>query len=257
MQKLLADIHMHTIASGHAYGTIREMAAAAKERGLQLIGITEHAPGIPGTTDIFYYRCLEMIPGTIDGVEVLHGCEINVLNGGKLSLEQEYIDFLDYAVVGIHSQCYENEGREKNTANVIECMKNEKVCLVSHPDDDHTPLDYEQLVQAAKQYHVALEVNNSSLVKKAYRINCYENYRKMLQLCQQYRVPVVVSSDAHDPYWVGEFGLACELMEELKIDDDLILNNDVSKLKKFIFAGNGLTRMGHRFIGTSGEECGR
>lgn len=47
---------MHTIASGHAYGTIREMAAAAKERGLQLIGITEHAPGIPGTTDIFYYR---------------------------------------------------------------------------------------------------------------------------------------------------------------------------------------------------------
>lgn len=37
----------------------------------------------------------------IDGVEILHGCEINVLNGGRLSLEQKYIDRLDYAIVGI------------------------------------------------------------------------------------------------------------------------------------------------------------
>lgn len=91
----------------------------------------------------------------------MHGCEINVLNSGKLSLEQEYIDYLDYAIIGIHRQCYENEGRQKNTTNVIECMKEPKVYFVSHPDDDHTPLDYERLVQAAKKYHVALEVNNS------------------------------------------------------------------------------------------------
>ena len=49
MKTLLADIHMHTLASGHAYGTIREMAAAARDRGLALIGVSEHAPGIPGT----------------------------------------------------------------------------------------------------------------------------------------------------------------------------------------------------------------
>ncbi len=45
-------------------------------------------------------------------------------------------------------------------------MQNEKVRFVSHPDDDHTPLNYEELVQAAKESHVALEVNNSSLIKK-------------------------------------------------------------------------------------------
>ena len=33
MKRLIADIHMHTLVSGHAYGTIREMAAAAKEEG--------------------------------------------------------------------------------------------------------------------------------------------------------------------------------------------------------------------------------
>lgn len=234
MKRLTADIHMHTLASGHAYGTIREMAEAAKAKELQLIGISEHAPGIPGTTDPFYYLNLEVIPRKINGVEVLHGCEVNVLNGGKLSLEQKFMEYLDYAIVGIHRQCYEDEGREKNTTNLIECMKDPKVCFVSHPDDDHTPLNYERLVQAAKQYHVALEVNNSSLVKKAYRLNCYDNYRTMLKLCEQYRVPVIVSSDAHDPDWVGRFEEAYELLEELKFDEKLILNSDIEKLKRFI-----------------------
>ena len=234
MKKLVADIHMHTIASGHAYGTIREMVSAAKQQDLKLIGVSEHGPGIPGTVDPFYYGNLEIIPDVINGMEVIHGCEINVLNSGELSLQQEYIDYLDYAIVGIHRQCYEDEGREKNTDNLIKCMKNEKVCFVSHPDDDHTPLNYTRLVQAALKYHAALEVNNSSLVKKAYRLNCYENYKTMLELCKEYRVPVIVSSDAHEPGWVGKFDLAIQLLEEMKMDEELILNNDVDKLKEFI-----------------------
>lgn len=234
MKKIVADIHMHTLASGHAYGTIREMVQAAKEQKLQLIGISEHAPGIPGTVDPFYYLNLHVIPRQIDGIEVIHGCEINVLNDGSLSLQQEYIDHLDYAIVGIHRQCYHDEGREKNTWNLIECMKHEKVHFVSHPDDDHTPLDYEMLVKAAKQYQVALEVNNSSLIKKDQRLNCYQNYQTMLSLCRQYGVPIVVSSDAHDPSGVGAFELACQMLEELNFDEQLILNNDVEKLKQFI-----------------------
>lgn len=234
MKRLVADIHMHTIASGHAYGTIREMIAGAKAKNLQLIGISEHAPGIPGTTDPFYYTNLAVIPRVIDGVELIHGCEINVLNGGKLSLEQKFIDYLDYGIVGIHRLCYEDEGREGNTANVIECMKNDKVHFVSHPDDDHTPLEYEPLVKAAKEYNVALEVNNSSLRKPQERLNCVENYKTMLALCRQYEVPIVVDSDAHEPSWVGELSLACKLLEELQFPDELILNNDINKIKQFI-----------------------
>ena len=53
--KFILDMHTHTLASGHAYGTIREMAQAAAENGLKLLGISEHAPGMPGTVDPFYY----------------------------------------------------------------------------------------------------------------------------------------------------------------------------------------------------------
>ena len=198
------------------------MAQAAQGKGLALLGFSEHAPGIPGTVDPVYYLNLNVIPRNLFGVEIVHGCEINVLNGGTLSLEQEFIDYLDYGIVGIHTHCYSDEGRRRNTENLISCMKHEKVFFVSHPDDDHTPLDYETLVDAAKKYHVALEVNNSSLVKQDQRLNCVQNYKTMLRLCMQHQVPIIVSSDAHYPSWVGEFTLAKELLELVGFDKEKI-----------------------------------
>ena len=234
MKDFILDIHTHSIASGHAFGTIREMAQAASERGLKVLGVSEHAPGIPGTTDPIHFTNLTVVPRTLYGVHIVHGCEINIQNDGTLSLAQRYIDFLDYAIIGLHNICYQNEGAEKNTENVISCMKNEKVHFVSHPDDGNIPLDYEKLVLGAKENQVALEVNNSSIVKKAKRLNCIENYRTMLSLCMEYEVPILVSSDAHDPSWVGELSLARELLNDVQFDDRLILNTDLNKLGEFI-----------------------
>ena len=50
------DTHTHTLASGHAYNTMNEMAKAAADKGLKLLGITEHAQGIPGTCDEIYFH---------------------------------------------------------------------------------------------------------------------------------------------------------------------------------------------------------
>ena len=40
----ILDVHTHTIASGHAYNTMMEMIRAAQDKGLEVYGITEHAP---------------------------------------------------------------------------------------------------------------------------------------------------------------------------------------------------------------------
>ena len=45
---------------------------------------------------------------------------------------------------------------------------------------------------------------------------------------------MIVNSDAHDPDQVGIFSLARQLLEEIGFDEDLILNNDVEKVKKFL-----------------------
>ena len=234
MKPFVADVHMHSIMSGHAFGTIRELAAAAAERGLKLIGITEHGPGIPGTVDPIYFRNLNDAPRLLFGVELLYGSEVNVLAGGALSLDERHLNYLDYAAAGIHGLCYENAGIVKNTDNVIRCMEHPKVRFISHPDDGNFPLDYPALVQGAKATNTALEVNNSSLRKPWLRPNCVENYRKMLPLCMEYGVPEVVNTDAHDPGAVGDFTLAPGLLEELQMDENLILNQDLEKLKGFL-----------------------
>lgn len=51
----------------------------------------------------------------------------------------------------------------------------------------------------------------------------------MLRLCKEYEVPIIVSSDAHDPSWVGIFDKAVDLIEEEGFYEDLILNTSVEK----------------------------
>ena len=47
IMNIIADTHAHTLASGHAYSTIREMAAAAAKKGLKGLAVTEHAGSRP------------------------------------------------------------------------------------------------------------------------------------------------------------------------------------------------------------------
>ena len=234
MKTLVADLHMHMLMSGHAFGTIREMAMGAAERKLQLIGITEHGPGLPSACDPIYYLNFRAAPRNLYNVEILYGCEVNICTGGTLSLGRRYLDALDYAIAGIHGFCYENEGAVKNTDSVIKCMADPKVRFISHPDDSRYPLDYRALVEGAKEYGVALEVNNSSLSPISFRPGCLENYRRMLPLCMEYGVPIIVDSDAHDPDAVGDFSLAINMLEEVGFDQELILNTDVQKVKQFL-----------------------
>ena len=56
--KIEIDTHAHTLVSGHAYNTIREMAQMAAEKGLKGLALTEHAPAMPGSTNPVSYTHL-------------------------------------------------------------------------------------------------------------------------------------------------------------------------------------------------------
>lgn len=234
MKSLIADLHMHTLMSGHAFGTIREMAAAAAEKTLHLIGVTEHGPGIPGTCDPIYFRNFTDAPRVLYGVEMLYGCEVNILPGGQLSLDRRHLDCLDYAIAGIHGFCYEDAGIVKNTDAVLKCMEETKVRIISHPDTILFPLDYAALAEGAAAHNVALEINNNSLLRPSMRPGCAENYKIMLPLCMQFHTTVTVNSDAHDPNFVGCFSAAWALIEEMEFDQSLILNTSIDKVKAFL-----------------------
>ena len=91
MKKILIDAHTHTIASGHAYSSLQEMARAAADKGLQALGITEHGPSIVGTCPLVYFKNMFVVPRQMYGIRILMGCEVNILDTkGGLDLNDEY-----------------------------------------------------------------------------------------------------------------------------------------------------------------------
>jgi putative hydrolase len=124
-------------------------------------------------------------------------------------------------------------GMEKNTDNLIKCMEHPKIFVVSPPDDDAFPLDYERLVRAAKENGVALEVNDASL-REGKKKNCRKTISGYLKLCMKYGTNIYVGSDAHDPSFIGCFDSAEALLDELSFDEELIVNSSEEKFRKFI-----------------------
>ncbi|WP_300907987.1 PHP domain-containing protein, partial [Muribaculum intestinale] len=74
------DLHTHTVASGHAFSTLQEMVAAAAEKGLQYLGITEHGPAVEESCGMILFRNYRVVPRMIDGVRLLMGVEMNILD---------------------------------------------------------------------------------------------------------------------------------------------------------------------------------
>lgn len=229
------DVHTHTIASGHAYCTIREMAKAASEKGLKLLGITEHAHGIPGTCADIYFKNLKVVPREMYGIELMLGSEINIVDyNGKLSMEDSIIDRLDVRIAGIHHHCYTYGTIEQNTSATIGAIKNPRIDIISHPDDGDCPVDYEAVVKAAKEYNTLLELNNSSINPEACRKNARENNIHMLNLCKKYGVSIILSSDAHFDLDIAKYDLAYEIIKEVNFPEELIINKSVTDFKNKI-----------------------
>jgi putative hydrolase len=230
--KTLLDVHTHSVASGHAYSTIQEMAQAAAEKGLQLLGITEHSPGIPGTCDPIYFRNLHVVPRYMYGVELLLGAELNIIDyKGTIDLEEFYFPMLDIRIAGIHSLCYTPGSIEENTSAVIGAIRNPAIDIISHPGDGTALLDFEPIVLASKEYHTLLEINNSSLNPGRNKVHARDNNLTILRLCKQYEVPVILGSDAHISFDVARHEHIYELLQETEFPEALIMNDKVEAFK--------------------------
>ena len=229
------DVHTHTIASGHAFSTIQEMAMAATEKGLKLLGITEHAPGIPGTCETIYFRNLHVVPREMYGIKLLLGAEINILDGdGNLDMDDELMSKLDLRIAGIHSLCYKWGTREENTHGMIKAIGNPYINIISHPGDGTADLDFEPIVLAAKENHTLFEINNSSLKPIRKKLYAKDNNIEILKLCKRYEVPVILGSDAHISFDIANYEYLPPLLNETKFPDSLIINTSVEQFKSYL-----------------------
>ncbi len=222
---IIADTHTHTIMSGHAYSTLLENVRAAKEKGLQFLAVTDHAGLMPGGPDDVYFICMKSsVPDEYEGVEILRGSEVNILDeSGRVDLPDWIMDRLDWNIASIHSVITKPMGKKAHTKLWCNIAKNPHIQVIGHCGEEQYRFDYEEGVRAFAEYGKIVEINASSFRT---RPNCTENCMEIAELCVKHGVPLVVSSDAHFVSDVGNVGQAVELLKQRGIPKTAVLNAD-------------------------------
>ena len=235
--KSIIDLHTHTIDSGHGYSTLKENIEAAKDAGLLYLGLSEHGTAMPGGPHEYFFTNYKCIPRQHGNLRLFCGAEANILDyDGSLDFTEAILKKMDYVIASMHLPCVTPGSREENTRASINAMKNPYVKILGHPDDARYPLNYEELVRAAKEEQVLLEVNNSSLHPLSSRPGGRENITTLLQTCMKYQVPVIMGTDSHVCYTVGKFDDALALIAEVGFPEELIFNDKPELVLKLLNA---------------------
>jgi len=227
------DLHVHTVASGHAYSTINEIAAEAARRKLRLIGMTDHGPALPGGPHPYHFQALRFIPQQIQGVRILRGVEANILGNGCLDLEDAQLAQLELVLAGFHPACgYVGRTQADHTQVVMSIMDKPQVHLICHPGNPEFPLDYQAIARYAAATGTALETNNSSFVVS--RAGSADNCRRLARYCAEYGTPVALGSDAHIAQGVGELDRALDEARKAGIRPKQIINLTLASTLAFL-----------------------
>ena len=228
------DTHTHSLASGHAYSTIDDLAKGARRRGLAGFVLTDHGPSMPGTTHAYHFGNLRILPKRIHGVRFYTGVEANIIDAsGTVDLAGYLLARLDFVLAGLHDICMEPGTLVQNTKAMIAAIANPLVDAISHPGNPIYPVDFLEVVRAACAYGKALEINNSSFrIRTGSDASC----ALMARLCAKEGALVVCGSDAH--YWrdVGRVPLALRVIEDALIPRDKVVNTSVEGFETFLDA---------------------
>lgn len=227
MLKPLADLHTHTTASGHAYSTVAELAATAALRGLELIAVTDHGPSCPGAPHEWHFANMKVVPSVIGGVRVLKGVEANPVPDSRngMDLDDALLSKLDFVAVGFHPQTgFDGSGIDWRTEALCNVIANPLVDMITHPGNPSFPVHVDQVVAAAVEHGVIVELNNGSFEPSMSRSRDTAAEIAFAQAAIDAGAFVAISSDAHFHAHVGRFERALEVAERFGLREDRLVS---------------------------------
>ena len=237
---LKIDLHIHSINSGHAYGTYYSIAKEAARKKMKLIAITDHGPNMIGTNGFIHFKMANRAPKVIDGVRVLWGCEANVINGkGEIDLNKECQEEVELLSVGFHrGSGYEDLGKEKNTEAMKKALQNPKVKIFTHPTHCQFDCDFEDVCNCALDNNVLLEINENYLGESDAKK--LQEFKTMVDMAKERGKKLVLGSDAHFLHEIGEDNNIKKYWKEIGLSKEIIINNYPKELMDFLGLENNL-----------------
>ena len=195
---LRGDLHAHTTATdGH--NTLEQMALAAKALGLSYLAITEHsrrlamAHGLDPRRLAEQCDAIDRLNERLDGIVLLKGIEVDILENGSLDLPDTSLARLDLVIGAVHSRF--DMTRARQTARILRAMDNRYFTLLAHPTgrviESREPYDVDMLrvIRHARQRGCFLELN-----AHPERLDLLDSHCIM---AKEEGVLVAINSDAH------------------------------------------------------------
>jgi DNA polymerase (family 10) len=195
---LRGDLHAHTTATdGH--NSLREMALAARRHGLEYLAITEHSRRLTVAHGLDPQRLrkqmheIDRMNERLDGITLLKGVEVDILEDGRLDLPDDVLAELDLVIGAVHSNF--GLSRAKQTERILRAMERPHFTLLAHPTgrllDSREPYDVDMLriIRKARERGCFLELN-----AHPERLDLLDVY---CQMARDEGVFVSVNSDAH------------------------------------------------------------
>jgi len=228
--KYVLDVHVHTVSSGHAYSTVMDYVREAKLKGLELMGLSDHGPAMPGAANIFHIGNQRVIPSIIEGVRVLKGVEANVIDfDGGIDIHERYLKELDFVIASIHDVCIQPGNEIENTKMMIQTMKNQPlVDIIGHAGNPKVPINLKEFVMAAAEYNKIIEINNSSFTSMS-RSGSTERCQEIAYYAKDFGVKVIGGSDSHFHTALGVLDTAQQVIEKAGIEDQYVMNLSAEK----------------------------
>ena len=198
---LKGDLHLHTRATdGH--DSIRDMALAARAVGLTYVAVTEHSRRLTVAHGFDPQRLMKQmdeidrLAGTLKGITVLKGIEVDILEDGRLDLPDSVLKGLDLVVGAVHSAFA--LPRALQTDRIVRAMNSPYFSILAHPsgrllgERDAMDVDWLHVTRAAKKRGCFLELN-----AQPDRLDLDDVRARM---AREEGVLVAVNSDAHGTF---------------------------------------------------------
>jgi len=168
LENLRGTFHNHTIASD-GNNTLAEMAEAAREYGLQYLGIADHSKASFQANGLDEKRLLSQVEeiksfnAGSDGFTLLSGTEVDILKDGSLDFGDDILGQLDYCVASVHNAFTLDE--DTMTKRLIRAMENEHVTMLGHLTGrlllkrESYQVSIEKIIDCAAETRTVIELN--------------------------------------------------------------------------------------------------
>ncbi|MFT6240769.1 MAG: DNA polymerase (family 10) [Akkermansiaceae bacterium] len=168
LSQLCGTFHNHTIASD-GRNTLEEMAEAARDHGLQYLGIADHSKSSFQANGLNEDRLREQIVTirklneSFEDFALISGSEVDILKDGSLDFDDALLGQLDYCVASVHAVF--NLPEDEMTARIIRAMENEHVTMLGHVTGrlllrrDPYAVNMEKIIDCAAETRTVIELN--------------------------------------------------------------------------------------------------